>query len=130
MSGMSAPRDSAVCEDSKDPARNAALAPLNVSGSSLFTIVGSPSNSVSTPVSSSPDAIRVTLAGKLVVASRSRISRPMRDPLPIKATIAIWRTMSAKLTLRFRRADAAKAAPQDAADAGDDSAGHIDTRHN
>src|SRR5207247_2783413 len=83
-----------------------------------------------TPVSSTPEAIRLRRAGKWLLANMSRISRPSSVSLPTSATVSIFDSLLANLVLRVPGGrNRTQAAPHNTGDADDDSAGDIGAGH-
>src|SRR6266850_1787454 len=130
INGVSRPRASAVRVESGEPASKADFVSPKASESKGARTVGSPSNSFSSPVSSAPEAIRLRRAGKWLVVNISRISRPSSVSLPTRAIVSIFDSLLANLVLRVPRGrNRTQAAPHNAGDADDDSAGDIGAGH-
>src|SRR5258708_11844144 len=131
INGVSRPRASAVRVESGEPARKADFVSPKASESKGASTVGSPSNSVSSPVSSAPEAIKLRRAGKWLVANMSRISRPSSVSLPTRAIVSIFDSLLANLALRVPRGrNRTQAAPHDAGDPDDNPAADIETGKN
>src|SRR5258708_7849448 len=129
ISGVSIPIATAVRVDSADPARNTTSAPPNAAASIGTTTAGSPPSSFSAPVSSASDAIKLRCAGKWLVSSTSRISRPASVSLPTSATVPTFGVRSANLMLQLLRGTRrTQPAPHNAADPYHDAAAHVHAR--